>query len=121
MRGRGGSIVFISSTFAHVAFPMRSAYAASKAGVAHLARQLALEWAPENIRVNAVGPTATLTDLNRARLSQPAVRDAVVARIPLGRLLDPTDLLGAIAFLAGPDSAMVTGQSLLVDGGWTIQ
>jgi 2-deoxy-D-gluconate 3-dehydrogenase len=121
MRGRGGSIVFTTSTFAHVAFPLRSAYAASKAGVAHLARALALEWAPENIRVNAVGPTATLTDLNRERLSQPEIRDRMVARIPMGRLLDPTDLVAAVAFLAGPESSMVTGQSLLVDGGFTIQ
>jgi len=121
MRGRGGSIVFTSSTFAHVAFPLRSAYAVSKAGVAHLARQLALEWGPERIRVNAIGPTATLTDLNRERLSQPAIRDALVANIPLGRLLEPEDLIGAVAFLLGRESAMVTGQSLLVDGGFTIQ
>ena len=121
MRGRGGSIVFTSSTFAHVAFPLRSAYAVSKAGVAHLARQLALEWAPEGIRVNAVGPTATLTDLNRERLSQPAIRDALVAKIPMGRLLDPGDLIGAVGFLLGRESAMITGQSLLVDGGFTIQ
>lgn len=121
MRGGGGSIVFTSSTFAHVAFPLRSAYAASKAGVAHLARQLALEWAAEGIRVNAVGPTATLTDLNRERLSDPAIRDALVAKIPMGRLLDPADLVGPVAFLLGPASAMVTGQSLLVDGGFTIQ
>jgi NAD(P)-dependent dehydrogenase (short-subunit alcohol dehydrogenase family) len=122
MRGRGGgSIVFTTSTFAHVAFRQRSAYAASKAGVAHLARALALEWAEEQIRVNAVAPTATLTDLSRHRLSQPAIRDAVVARIPMGRLLEPGDLVGAVAFLLGPGSAMVTGQSLLVDGGWTIQ
>ena len=121
MRGRGGSIVFTTSTFAHVAMPLRSAYAASKAGVSHLTRALALEWAPEGIRVNAVGPTATLTDLNRERLSQPAIRDAVVARIPMGRLLEPSDLVASVAFLAGPESAMVTGQSLLVDGGWTIQ
>jgi NAD(P)-dependent dehydrogenase (short-subunit alcohol dehydrogenase family) len=104
-----------------VAFPLRSAYAVSKAGVAHLARQLALEWAPEGIRVNAVGPTATLTDLNRERLSQPANRDATVAKIPLGRLLEPEDLIGAVAFLLGRDSAMITGHSLLVDGGYTIQ
>jgi NAD(P)-dependent dehydrogenase (short-subunit alcohol dehydrogenase family) len=121
MRGRGGSIVFTSSTFAHVASPLRSVYAVSKAGVAHLARQLALEWAPEGIRVNAVGPTATLTDLNRERLSQPANRDAAVAKIPLGRLLEPEDLIGAVAFLLGRDSAMITGHSLLVDGGFTIQ
>jgi NAD(P)-dependent dehydrogenase (short-subunit alcohol dehydrogenase family) len=121
MRGRGGSIVFTSSTYAHVASPLRSVYAVSKAGVAHLARQLALEWAPEGIRVNAVGPTATLTDLNRERLSQPANRDAAVAKIPLGRLLEPEDLIGAVAFLLGRDSAMITGHSLLVDGGFTIQ
>ena len=122
MRGNGGgSIVFTSSTFAHVAFPMRAAYAASKAGVAHLARQLGVEWAPANIRVNAVGPTATLTDLNRERLSQPEIRERIVARIPMGRLLEPSDLVPAVAFLAGRESAMVTGQSLLVDGGWTAQ
>lgn len=121
MRGRGGSVVFTSSTFAHVAFPLRTPYAASKAAVAHLARQLALEWASEGIRVNAVGPTATLTDLNRERLSNPAIRDALVAKIPMGRLLEPADLVGAVAFLLGPGSTMVTGQSLLVDGGFTIQ
>jgi 2-deoxy-D-gluconate 3-dehydrogenase len=121
MRGRGGSIVFTTSTFAHVAFPLRSVYAASKAGVAQLAKALALEWAPDGIRVNAVGPTATLTDLNRERLSVPENRDRVVSRIPLGRLLEPHDLVAAVAFLAGPESSMITGQSLLVDGGWTIQ
>jgi 2-deoxy-D-gluconate 3-dehydrogenase len=121
MRGRGGSIVFTTSTFAHVAFPLRSVYAVSKAGVAQLTRALALEWAPEGIRVNAVGPTATLTDLNRERLSVPENRDRVVSRIPMGRLLEPNDLVAAVAFLAGPESSMVTGQSLLVDGGWTVQ
>jgi len=97
--------------------PTRSARRASRTW----ARQLALEWGPERIRVNAIGPTATLTDLNRERLSQPAIRDALVAKIPLGRLLEPEDLIGAVAFLLGRESAMVTGQSLLVDGGFTIQ
>jgi NAD(P)-dependent dehydrogenase (short-subunit alcohol dehydrogenase family) len=121
MRKGGGSIVFTTSTLAHVAAPLRSAYSASKAGVAQLARSLALEWAAESIRVNAVAPTATLTDLNRERLSEPELLAGALARIPLGRLLTPEDLLPAVAYLVGPESQMVTGQTLLVDGGWTIQ
>jgi NAD(P)-dependent dehydrogenase (short-subunit alcohol dehydrogenase family) len=120
-QGGGGTIVAISSNLASVAYPQFAAYAAAKAGVSQLVKALALEWAADGIRVNAVAPAACVTDMNRSVFEEPAYRDAVVGKIPLGRLLEPDDLVGPVAFLASPAASMITGQTLLVDGGWTVQ
>ncbi|MER7276957.1 SDR family oxidoreductase [Dactylosporangium sp. NPDC000244] len=116
----GGSVVLTSSTFSASAFEQWAAYSASKSAVSMLARSLGAEWAPRGVRVNAVGPTATLTDQNRDYLGVPENSAGIVARIPAGRLLEPEELVLPFAFLLSPKNQMITGQTLFVDGGWTL-
>lgn len=113
-----GKIINVSSNICQVLQPHRGVYAVSKAGVSQLTRVLALEWAPYHINVNAVAPAPTLTDLNR-QYFQEHPEDLVerIASIPLGRLGDPQDYVGAALFLASHASDFVTGQTLFVDGG----
>jgi len=118
-RGMGGKIVNIASQVGLVAYHSRVAYCAAKAGVINITRALALEWAPHHINVNAVAPTFVRTPLVEKLLEDPAVREDVVRRIPLGRVAEPEDIVGAVVYLAGPASDMVTGHTLVVDGGWT--
>ncbi len=82
---------------------------------------MALELAPHGIRVNAVAPTFVVTELTRGWAEDPAWRAEIQARIPLGRIGVPRDVAGAVVFLLSPAAAMITGHSLLVDGGWTAQ
>src|SRR5262249_25817196 len=120
MASPGGRIVNVSSTFARAAVPERAPYAASKAGLEHLTRVLALEWAPRGITVNAIAPGATPTETRQAVLgSEEAVR-ARTAEIPLGRLGAPEDLVGALLLLAGDAGGFITGQTIVVDGGYTL-
>jgi 2-deoxy-D-gluconate 3-dehydrogenase len=118
-RGQGGKIVNIASQVGLVAYHSRVAYCAAKAGVINVTRALALEWAPHHINVNAIAPTFVRTPLVEELLKDPAVRDDVLRRIPLGRLAEPEDIVGAVVYLAGPASDLVTGHTLVVDGGWT--
>jgi len=118
-RTGGGKVVNIASQNGLVAYYNRAAYCASKAGVVNLTRSLALEWAPLKINVNAVGPTYILTDLTKVTLEDPRYRDDILSRIPLGRVGQPEDVVGAVVFLASAAADMVTGHTLLVDGGWT--
>jgi NAD(P)-dependent dehydrogenase (short-subunit alcohol dehydrogenase family) len=117
---RAGAIVTIASVSSAVANPHYAAYAASKAGVAHLSRVLALEWAPHGVTVNAIGPAATPTPLARPIFDDETRRQAALARIPMGRFGTPDDLIGATVFLLSPAAAFLTGQVLYVDGGRTI-
>lgn len=117
---QGGRIVTVASVSSAVANPRYAAYAASKAGVAHLTRVLALEWARHGVTVNAIGPAVIPTPLTRPILDDPSVRDAALSRIPAGRFGTPEDLVGATVFLLSPASAFVTGQVLYVDGGRTV-
>jgi 2-deoxy-D-gluconate 3-dehydrogenase len=117
--GRAGSIINVGSQAGEVGIEERSAYCASKAGLHQITKVMALELARENIRVNAVAPTFVLTDLTKVTLNNPEWRARVLDRIPAGRFAEPADIAGAVAFLAGPTAAMVTGHVLLVDGGWT--
>jgi 2-deoxy-D-gluconate 3-dehydrogenase len=119
MRTRGGRIVNIASQNGVVAYPRRAAYCSAKAGVVNLTRLLALEWAPFKINVNAVAPTFIETELTALTLSDPALRADVLSRIPLGHLGTPDDVAAAVVFLASDEARMVTGHTLLVDGGWT--
>jgi NAD(P)-dependent dehydrogenase (short-subunit alcohol dehydrogenase family) len=122
MRDRGGGrIVNLSSPFARVGLPGRAAYSASKAGLEQLTRSLAVEWAPYGITVNAVATTTVLTETREELFRDEAVLAERVAQIPLGRLGRPEDLVGAILFLCGDAGSFVTGEALLVDGGYTVR
>ena len=119
-QGRG-KIINISSNVSEVIQAGRVVYAASKAGVSHLTRGFALEWAKHNINVNAIGPGPTVTELNRKYFEDnPADLQERIDSIPMARLGDPLDIVGAAIFLASDASNYVTGQTLLVDGGSTI-
>ena len=113
-----GKIINPSSNICQVLQPHRGAYAVSKAGVSQLTRVLALEWASHHINVNAIAPAPTLTDLNRKHFEDhPEDLRERIASIPLGRMGDPQDYVGAAIFLASRASDFVTGQTLFVDGG----
>jgi NAD(P)-dependent dehydrogenase (short-subunit alcohol dehydrogenase family) len=116
---RGGSIINISSQMGHVGSPRRSVYCMTKHAIEGLTKALAVELAPKNIRVNTVAPTFAETPMTRPFFADLAFRDAVLSQIPIGRLAKVEDIVGAIVFLASPAAAMITGTSLLVDGGWT--
>ena len=118
----GGSIVNIASILGSVGFAGSVGYQASKGGVVQMTRTLAVEWAPHNVRVNAISPGHVATPLVRRQwATEPELKDHFESRTPLGRLAEPVDMVGAAVFLAGPASAMVTGQILAVDGGYTAQ
>ena len=117
-QGGGGSIINVTSQLAEVARPERAAYVASKGGGRSLTHAMAVDLAAHGIRVNAIAPGPTLTGLTRASYTDPEARRATEALIPLGRLGDPTDLVGAVLFLAGDESRWVTGSTVTVDGGY---
>jgi NAD(P)-dependent dehydrogenase (short-subunit alcohol dehydrogenase family) len=116
-----GNIVNISSQTGTIGLLNHVAYCASKAGVDLVTKVLALEWAPHNIRVNAVAPTAISTPMTDKVFADPEVRAGVTSRIPLGRFGNPEEVAGAVIFLASEAASMITGHILLVDGGWTAQ
>ncbi len=118
-KARGGAIINMSSQMGHVGAPTRVVYCATKHGLEGMTKALALELAESGIRVNSLGPTFFETPLARPMLADPQFRTDVLDRIALGRLGKTEDLMGAIVFLASPAAAMITGTSLLVDGGWT--
>jgi len=115
-----GKIVNLSSAWSASTDAGKSAYCAAKAAVSHLTEALSTEWAPRGVRVNALAPTATLTDFTaRVMASSPERAERLLSRIKLGRFAQPSDLLGAAVFLASGASDFVTGQTLFVDGGFT--
>jgi 2-deoxy-D-gluconate 3-dehydrogenase len=119
-QGRG-KIINVGSTFGKVGFRGRSVYAAVKAGVHHLTRALALEWASHGVYVNAIGPCATETPTRREIFARPGFRDWLTGEmLPIGRWAQPEDMVGAVLFLSSHLSDMVVGHVLMVDGGWTI-
>ena len=121
MIARGyGKIVNMSSAWSEATDAGKSAYCAAKAAVSHLTAALSTEWAPLGVRVNALAPTATMTDFTaRVMASNPDRAKRLLERIKLGRFAQPSDLLGAGVFLASGASDFVTGQTLFVDGGFT--
>ena len=119
-QGRG-RIVNVGSQAGAVALPTESVYCMSKAGIAHLTKCLALEWARHGITVNAVAPTFIETPGTRKWLDDRAFAASVVKRIPLGRTGVPEDVAGPVVFLCSGKASLITGATLMIDGGWTIQ
>lgn len=117
--GTGGSIVNTASIMSTVAMPTISAYVASKHAVLGLTRSAAVEYGAQGIRVNAVAPSFSRVGFTAEKISDDAQWEGMSAQHPLGRTAAPTDIAGAVAFLASDDSAFVTGHLLTVDGGFT--
>ncbi|MGA2598427.1 MAG: glucose 1-dehydrogenase [Bryobacteraceae bacterium] len=115
-----GRIINLSSQAGFAALPGESVYCMTKAGIAHLTKCLAVEWGKHNITVNAVAPTFIRTPGTEEALADPAFRADVVERIAaLHRIGEPADVTGAVVFLASPAASLITGHTILIDGGWT--
>jgi len=119
MIGRGGVVLQISSQMGHVGGIDRSVYCATKHGVEGMTKAMAIEWGPENIRVNTICPTFIRTPLTEATFNDPVRRAWIDEKIKLPRVGEVEDIMGAVVFLASDAAAMITGTSLLIDGGWT--
>lgn len=119
--GKGGSIINMSSQMGHVGGPRRTVYCATKHAMEGFTKALAWEVGEHGIRVNTLCPTFIRTAMTGAMLDDKEFSDFVVSKIALGRVGDPEDLMGAVVFLASDASRLVTGSSLMVDGGWTAQ
>jgi 2-deoxy-D-gluconate 3-dehydrogenase len=116
-----GRIINMSSQASVVGIRDHAVYCASKGGVNQLTRVLALEWSASGVTVNAVAPTFIYTPGTAERLDNPAYRQGVLGRLPIGRVGTITDVAAAVIYLASPAGSMVTGTVLMVDGGWTAQ
>jgi NAD(P)-dependent dehydrogenase (short-subunit alcohol dehydrogenase family) len=115
-----GAIVNMGSQAGAVALPGEAAYCLSKAAVSHMTRCFAVEWGKHNVRVNCVAPTFFATDGTREMLARPQFHADVLERIAaLHRIGEPHEVTGAVVFLASGAASMVTGQTLMIDGGWT--
>ena len=117
--GRGGSIIAISSQMGHVGGQDRAVYCASKHAVEGFTKAMAIEWGPHGIRINTICPTFIRTELTKATFEDPDKRRWIEDKIKLSRVGDVEDIMGAAVYLASDASALVTGTSLLIDGGWT--
>jgi NAD(P)-dependent dehydrogenase (short-subunit alcohol dehydrogenase family) len=117
--GKPGSLINISSQMAHVGGIDRAVYCATKHAVEGFTKAMAIEWGPKGIRVNTICPTFILTPLTQATFDNPERAAWIREKIKLGRPGEVEDVMGAVTFLASDASALVTGTSLLVDGGWT--
>mgnify|MGYP001201983300 CR=1 FL=1 len=115
----GGSIVNMSSQMGHVSGPKRTVYSMNKFGVEGLTKGMALELAKYNIRVNAISPTFVVTPMTKKFLKNKKFKKDVLNNIPLGRFAELPEISSAVVFLASDAASMITGTSLLVDGGWT--
>jgi NAD(P)-dependent dehydrogenase (short-subunit alcohol dehydrogenase family) len=117
---KSGRIINMSSQAGFVALPTESIYCMTKAAIAHLTKCLAVEWGKYNITVNAVAPTFIHTPGTESYLANPESRSDVVERIAaLHRIGEPMDVAGAVVFLASPAASLITGETILIDGGWT--
>jgi NAD(P)-dependent dehydrogenase (short-subunit alcohol dehydrogenase family) len=120
IKQRGGKIINMSSQAGFAALPTESVYCMTKAAIAHLTKCLAVEWGKHNITVNAVAPTFIHTPGTESALADPAFRADTVERIAaLHRIGEPMEVAGAVVFLASPAASLITGETILIDGGWT--
>jgi NAD(P)-dependent dehydrogenase (short-subunit alcohol dehydrogenase family) len=119
IKQRSGKIVNLSSQAGFVGLPTESVYCMTKAAIAHLTKCVAVEWGRYGITVNAVAPTFIRTPGTVKWLKDDAFRNDLLSKIPLGRVGDPIDVAGAVVFLASPAAALITGATLLIDGGFT--
>lgn len=118
---KGGCVINMSSQMGHVGSPNRTVYCMTKHALEGLTKAMAVELAPQNIRVNSIGPTFTDTPLMRKVVDTPDKRDFIMSRIPMGKLATLGDIAAAAVYLASPAAGMITGTHLVVDGGWTAQ
>jgi len=117
---KSGKIIMMSSQAGFAALPTESIYCMTKAGIAHLTKCLAVEWGKHGITVNAVAPTFIRTPGTESCLADPAFRADTVERIAaLHRIGEPMEVAGAVVFLASPAASLITGETILIDGGWT--
>lgn len=119
--GIPAAVVNVASQAGIVAIEERAAYGTSKAGLIHLTKILALEWAPMGIRVNAIAPTFVRTELTASTLSRPDWAAELLSRIPIGRFGEPEEVADAVAFLLSDAATLITGHTLVIDGGYTIR
>lgn len=118
-RGRGGSVINMSSQMGHVGAANRTLYCASKWAIEGFTKALAVELGPQRIRVNTICPTFIETPMTKGFFDDPQFRDAVLSKIKLGRLGTVEDVVGAAVYLASDASGLMTGSALMLDGGWT--
>jgi len=119
--GKPGSLINVSSQMGHVGGPERAVYCATKHALEGMTKAMAIEWGPHRIRVNTLCPTFIRTPLGEQTLKDPAKRAWIESKIKLGRVGEIPDLMGPVVFLASDASALMTGTSLLIDGGWTAE
>lgn len=117
----GGTIINIASVQSVVAQRNQAPYGSSKGGIAMMTKVLALEWAQYNVRVNVVAPGSIRTDMNREYLSKPENLQKNLSMIPLNRIGDPDEIAGMVVFLCTDDASYITGTTIFIDGGWTIE
>ena len=117
--GKPGSLINISSQMAHVGGIDRAVYAATKHALEGMTKSMAIEWGAHQIRVNTIAPTFIRTPLSEQTFKNPERAAWVLSKIKLGRVGEVTDIMGAVAFLASDAASLITGTSLIVDGGWT--
>ena len=116
-----GSIIHISSQMAHVGGIDRAVYSASKHAIEGMVKSMAIEWGPHGIRINSICPTFVRTPLTEPTFQNPNRVNWIKSKIKLGRFAEVSDIMGAVLYLATDLSSMVTGTSILIDGGWTAE
>lgn len=119
--GRQGAVISVASTHGVVGFPGASTYGIAKAGIIHMTKMLAIEWAKYGIRVNAIAPGTTETESRAPSLADPQRREMMLNRIPLRQFGSAEDMAAAVCYFASPQAAYITGQTLVLDGGLTAE